>query len=206
MGSNSHFDTGKVDDNGRVYVGPQYSNQTIAYQLLSEPEDTVPVYFIRHGTREGNKFGASIEGLRNLSLDRRIAIDWNADGRLDHGYYREEHSKDALRDIKAMQALDRGFGRVVAIYPELYAKGNRDKFAVIGDVTPDAHLERIAYDRENDNGLKFLTLRLVNCIEVTPDSAPELYEEMPLLRRHTIRRSRKHAELVHSTYQDYIKR
>lgn len=202
----SGYDTGKVDANGRVYVGPEYSDQTIAYQVLSDPENSIPVYFIRHGTMEGDNFGATLDGLSNLCRDKRIAIDWGADGRLDHGYYQEQGGDSAVKDIKAMQTLDRGFARVVAIYPELYGNGDREKFAVIGDVTPDAHLERVGYERQYSKDLKFLTLKLANCIEVTPASAPDLYDEMPLVRRHTIRPSHKHADLVHEAYADYIKR
>jgi hypothetical protein len=204
----SGYDTGKVDANGRVYVGPEYSEQTIAYHILSDPEESVPVYFIRHGTMEGKKFGASLDGLRNLCGDKRIAIDWDADGRLDHGYYQEQGGDNAVKDIKAMQTLDRGFARVVAIYPELYGNGDREKFAIIGDITTDTHLERVGYDRQNGrkDNVKFLTLKLANCIEVTPASAPDLYDAMPLVKRHTIRPSYKHADLVHSAYADYIKR
>lgn len=202
----SGYDTGKVDANGRVYVGPEYSEQTIAYQVLSDPENSIPVYFIRHGTMKGDNFGATLDGLSNLCGDKRIAIDWGADGRLDHGYYQEQGGDSAVKDIKAMQTLDRGFARVVAIYPELYGNGDREKFAVIGDVTPDTHLERVGYERQYNKDLKFLTLKLANCIEVTPASAPDLYDEMPLIRRPTIRPSHKHADLVHETYADYIKR
>lgn len=200
------YEVEKVDQNGLLSVGPEYSDETVAYQVLSKPGKSVPVYFIRHGTEEGEKFAASVDGLRNLCADKRIATDWQADGRLDHEYYRENWSDSAVKDIEAMQTLDRKFARVVAIYPELYNDGGRDKFAVIGDVTPNTHLERVGYDRQDNKDLKFLTLKLANCIEVTPSSAPNLYEEMPLVPRHTIRQSHEHADLVHSAYADYIEK
>ncbi len=207
MGENSSgYRTGKVDANGRIYVGPEYSDQTVTYRVLSDPEKSTRVYFVRHGDKKGNKFSASLDGLRNLCRDKRIAIDWGADGRLDHGYYQEKWGDKAVKDVKYMQELDREFARVVAIYPELYSDGDRGKFAIIGDVTPDTHLKRRGYDREDNEELKFLTLQLTNCIEVTPESAPDLYDEMPLVPRQTIRQSREHRNLVHSTYADYIKR
>jgi hypothetical protein len=205
--TDNEFQTGKVDENGRLYAGKAYAAQNITYQIVDEADSQTRVYYIRHGTRDGDKFGTSLQGMEQMVNDGRIAIDWGGGGRLDHAYYQDAGGESAVKDVKAMQWLDRNHGRVVADYPYLYGEGDRQQFLVIGDVLPSTHLRTVEYEagsRPSGDSQQFLGLQLENRVVVTPNSSPDLFDVMPLRRRKTIRRSNKYEDLVHETYNEFI--
>jgi hypothetical protein len=206
-----HHQTGKTDGKGRFSLGTEYSSQMVFLTAHSDPGVDLPVYFIRHGRKDGSYFGATKDAMWRMYHDHRIALDWGTGGRVAHELFREQNGETAVTDIKKFQELDRGIGLVVAVYPYLFADQDRD-FCLIGIVKPDDEMESKYYTTKDKRKANigdskkraFNTIQLSHVIEVSPDEAPDLFDEMPLVTRGTIRRSRKHDELARSVYNEYL--
>lgn len=189
-----------VDGSGRVRVGNQFANQTIQLSVLSEPGNDIPVYFIRHGDKSGERLDISMNGLQQLLEDHRIALDWNTGGRTATELFREEGGQSAVTDIETFQTLAREGGLVFATYPGLFE--DRSSWGMLAYVPAGTRIKTDTYENASKKQKRYNIIEPSEFIEVSEEDEPLLWETDAQPARGTIRRWRKHDDEVREIWAE----
>lgn len=189
-----------VDGSGRVRIGKQFANQTVQLSILSNPGDDIPVYFIRHGDKAGDRLDISSNGLQHLLEDHCIALDWNTGGRTAAELFREEGGTSAVTDIETFQTLAREGGLVFATYPGLFK--DRPEWAMLGYVPAGTRIKTDTYENASGEQKRYNIIEPTEFMEVSEENEPLLWETDAQPARGTIRRWRKHADEVREVWTE----